>query len=610
MVQIKWTVDTPELSGARGETLLLKITADIPATWHTSSLRKVHEFSTPTVFKAAPDTLLSISGKIGHPDPIFKADDEGGTEYFEGKVAFNIPVRVNPSATPGAQEAELSVTSTLCGGPKNVCLMETTKLLKFKLLVSNDPAKTDTQTKPDSNLPPVEKPRGEKSDATKPGGAANMGANDIAKARDQGLIYFLWLAALAGVTSWLTPCVFPMIPITVTFFTKRKQATRAKSLRDAATFSLGIIGTFVLLGFGFTLLLGATAISNFASNPWVNLAVAAIFVTLAMNLFGFFEIQVPSGVVNALNAKANKDDGVLSILLMGLVFSLTSFTCTVPFVGGVMVAATQGDYLWPLLGLMVYAAVFSLPFFLLALFPAALKSLPKSGGWLNSVKVIMGFMEIAAAMKFLSNADLSLGWGVLSRNVFLSIWIVLALLSAVYLLGKIRFPHDTPVNQLGRLRVALAASFVLMALFLGGGMFGLSLGYVDSYAPPAKLKDGEHWLRNLDDAVAEAKRTGRPLFLDFTGFNCNNCRRMETAMFPRPEIQKELERHVRVKLYTDDKTQPEQSQRYFKILEARFQKVALPYYAILTPDDQVLGTFEGMTENAGEFAEFLRKSQK
>jgi thiol:disulfide interchange protein DsbD len=454
------------------------------------------------------------------------------------------------------------------------------------------------------------------------------GSNEeIDAARQKGLGAYLGLAALMGLLALTTPCVFPMIPITVSFFTKRRQTTRARTIRDAGLYSLGIILTFTALGFIFTALLGATGITSFAANPIVNIVIAGVFLVLALNLFGMFEIQLPTTVLNRLNQKA-EGDGVLSVVIMGLVFSLTSFTCTVPFVGNLLVSASKGDWLWPLMGTAVFAAVFSAPFFLLALFPALMKSMPKSGGWLNSVKVVMGFIEVAAAIKFLSSADLVWGWGVFNRELFLAIWIAVAVLITLYLLGHFSLPHDSPVEKVGALRVLFAISFLAIGFWLLTGLFGGRLGELEAQIPPpatertqlvinaggggspgggAKAEGGAMtWvLDDYEKGVAEAKATGKPIFIDFTGYTCTNCRWMERNMFSREDIANLMKKYVLVRLYTDGRNEVNKKNQQMQL--DRFKTVALPYYAIQSPEETIIATSGGITREAGEFAEFLQK---
>jgi thiol:disulfide interchange protein DsbD len=456
------------------------------------------------------------------------------------------------------------------------------------------------------------------------------GVDEIRRAKEEGLGAYLGLAALAGLLALMTPCVFPMIPITVSFFTKRPHTTRSRAVRDASIYSLGIILTFTAIGFLFAVLVGAAGLNDFAANPFVNIAIAAIFIMLSLNLLGMFEIQIPTSILNSINSKTQEGDGITSVLLMGLLFSLTSFTCTVPFVGGVITAATGGEWLWPLMGMAVFATVFSAPFFVLALFPALLKSLPKSGGWLNSIKVVMGFVEIAAAIKFLSNADLVWQWGVFTRELFLSIWVAISVIITVYLLGRFQLPHDTPVEKVGPLRAVFAVSALAVGFWLLTGLFGGRLGELDAFIAPQEYpgkgntslfaslhasgggggKGGESaglaWMEDdYQKALKTARETGKPMFIDFTGYTCTNCRWMEQNMFTREEISELMKKYVLVRLYTDGRKPVHKENRM--MLVNRYKTTALPYYVTVTPQDSLIGKFEGMTREPEQFVQFLRR---
>ncbi|NWG12535.1 MAG: thioredoxin family protein [Acidobacteria bacterium] len=440
-------------------------------------------------------------------------------------------------------------------------------------------------------------------------------AADLAEARSSGFLPFLWLAMTMGAVSLATPCVFPMIPITVSYFTKSAERNRGGALRLSLVYSLGIVFTFTILGLGLAALLGATGINQFAANPWINLLITAIFLGFALNLFGLYQIGVSSAILTRLSSVGG-GSGYIQTLLMGLTFTLTSFTCTVPFVGTVLVATSQGDWLWPAFGMLGFSVVFAAPFFLLALLPGAMAALPKSGGWLNSVKVTMGFLEVAAAMKFISNVDLVWHWRIFTREVVLAVWIAIAVLTTVYLLGKFRLPHDTPVESLGVLRMMSAMVFLSIGFYLFTGLMGASLGELDAFLPPRTsgtltLTGGGpagkelEWQTDREAAFAQARSEGKPVFIDFTGYTCTNCRWMESNIFPLPAVRAELERFVRLQLFTDGEgRQYEENQRYQR---EQFGTVALPLYAILDPSGARIGTFPGMTRKPEEFLAFLRK---
>jgi thiol:disulfide interchange protein len=306
---------------------------------------------------------------------------------------------------------------------------------------------------------------------------------------------------------------------------------------------------------------------------------------------------------------------VVGTLLMAVTFTLTSFTCTAPFIGTLLVMASQGKWTWPLAGMLAYSTAFSIPFFLLALLPQYVSQLPRSGGWLNSVKVLMGFLEVAAAMKFLSNADLIWNWQIFTRQVVLAVWVAIGILVVVYLLGKFQMPHDTPIVALSAGRVVLATVFLSGAVWLTTGLFGKPLGELEPFLPPAEAKASSasatqpqelSWILNdYPSALKQSKQTNQPIFIDFTGYTCTNCRWMEANMFPRPEIKEQLEKFVRVRLFTDREGHPYEDQQ--KMEKDRFDTVALPLYAIVSPIDQTVATFPGLTRKPEEFLQFLKK---
>ena len=407
-------------------------------------------------------SLIVGSAEADHEGKKIDEDDcKNQIEVFENAVEFTLHVKTLDTAALGQRDLNVSIKSQACGGGKCFpvnAVLPTTVTLSNTAVIAPCPV-------------PVK-------------------VADTQAPKHESFWAFLLAAALGGAVSLLTPCVFPMIPITVSVFTKRQHISHLRAVRDAFIFSTGIVLTYVGLGFFFALVLGQN-IRDFVTNPWTNLAIFTVFVVMACNLFGFFEIQIPTGLVNRLNKKAHGGNSILSLLLMGLVFTMTSFTCTGPFVGTVMIWAVRGEWVWPLIGMIVFATVFSAPFFFLALFPAALKSLPKSGGWMNSVKVVMGFVELAAALKFLSNADLTWYWQAITHEIFVGIWLLLALATVVYLFGYIRFPHDSKLKRVGPLRAAFAFLFLIAAVYLTSDLLGFSnLGYA-CFVPAAAPVSGK-----------------------------------------------------------------------------------------------------------------------
>ena len=425
-----------------------------------------------------------------------------------------------------------------------------------------------------------------------------------------------------GALSLLTPCVFPMVPITVWYFTNHASGHRREAVGQALVYAGGIILTFTALGMLMAIVFGATSLNRFAANPWVNLAITAIFLAFAASLLGMFVFTLPSSLLTRLDRATRRTGGsrVVATLLMGLTFTLTSFTCTAPFVGTLLVMAAGGRWVWPLAGMLAYSTIFALPFFVLALVPHWAARLPRAGASLNAVKVVMGLLEIAAAMKFLSNVDLVWGWGLFTRDVVLASWVGLAILIALYVLGTYRFAEDAPVERVGAGRFVTALASLTLAFWLVTGLTGRLLGELEAFLPPilpagqgaagasAPAQPGAElpWIMNdLDAALIEAKRTGRRVFVDFTGYTCTNCRWMETNMFPRADVRQRLERFVRVRLYTDGSGEVYSRQQ--QLQQRLFGTVALPYYVVMDEAGAPLVVFPGLTRAPEEFVGFLEK---
>jgi thiol:disulfide interchange protein DsbD len=374
-------------------------------------------------------------------------------------------------------------------------------------------------------------------------------------------------------------------------------------------YALGIMLTFTGIGLGVSLVFGATGVQQLAANVWVNLGLAALFIALALNLFGVYEIGVPSSWINKLNNKGGKAQGLVGPILMGLAFSLTSFTCTVPFAGTVLASAATGDVFYPALGMLAFSFAFALPFFLLAMFPQYLAKLPKSGTWLVSVKAYMGFLELAFAFKFLSNVDLVFGWGLLTREAFLAVWVAILTLASVYLLGWMKLPHDGD-TKIGWPRFAFGLVNFGVAAYLLGAIQGAPMGPVSAFLPPVPYPGREGkasdlaWHKSLEPAQAEATAEGKLVFLDFTGVTCANCRVMEQEFFPLPEIRTELENFARAKLFTDRNTPADNANAALR--EELTRTSTNPVYVIMTPEKKVLRVYQGLAPNPRDFVTFLR----
>ena len=359
--------------------------------------------------------------------------------------------------------------------------------------------------------------------------------------------------------------------------------------------------TFTVFGSVLAAVAGAAGLNRFAANPWVNLAITALFLIFALNLFGLYELRLPAGVLTRLDGMSRRrGTSAAGTLLMALTFTVTSLTCTAAFIGTLLVVAAQGEWQRPIAGLLAYSATFALPFVALAMAPQLVSQLPRSGPWLARVKVVMGFLEIAAAMKFLSNADLVWSWGIFTRGVVLIAWIATALGLVAYLLAR----------RPGAGRLAAAAATLAFAVWLGTGVSGRRLGELEAFLPPATVHAASSeltWITNdLDAALVEARASNRLVIIDFTGYTCTNCRWMEANMFPRPDVRAALDTFVRARLYTDGQGAVYEQQQRFQ--QDRFKTVALPLYAIVDPDRRPVATFAGLTRDQDEFLRFLRSS--
>ncbi|MEO7361705.1 MAG: cytochrome c biogenesis protein CcdA [Gemmatimonadaceae bacterium] len=619
---IKWTLAKPTAPITQGVAFTAQLHAVIPPTWHLYSMTQPPGGPVATVISLPFGSTFTMNGKVRAPDPDVALDPNFNilTETYADSVTFPVPL---VARSTGRNTLAVTVAFQTC--TDRFCLPPTKETLEVTLSVAAaPPGAVIPATDP---VAPTPAPNAATTVANAPAAPSPAPANAAISPTNtaaapfggstQSLPLFLWLAAVMGALSLLTPCVFPMIPITVSYFTRTSETTRSSPARNALIYAGGIMATFTVLGMAIALLVGAGGINRFAANPWVNLLVTAIFIAFALNLFGVWQFTLPSSLLTRLTAASNSSRGgeTVGILAMGLTFTLTSFTCTAPFVGTLLVMAAQGDWQWPLLGLLVFSAVFALPFFLLAMMPSAIAKLPRSGSWLNSVKVIMGFIEIATAMKFLANADLVWQWGVFTRNVVLMVWIVTAVLAAAYLAGV--FTRARPRPRIGPLQYGFAVACIAIALVLGRGLRGGRLGELESFLPPPEgavtagiaAVNGElSWMVNDYAAgLARAKAENKWVLIDFTGYTCTNCRWMEANMFPRAEITKEMERFVRVRLYTDGQGELYRTQQKFEL--DKFGTVALPYYAIVDSEGNTKSQFLGMTRSSDEFLTFLRAGQ-
>ena len=448
--------------------------------------------------------------------------------------------------------------------------------------------------------------------------------------KDMSWVYIFFAGFIGGLLALFTPCVWPIIPMTVSFFLKRNKDKR-KGIREAFTYGGSIVVIYVVLGLAITLIFGASALNALATNAVFNILFCLLLVVFAASFFGAFELTLPSKWTNSVDSKTETTSGLLSIFLMAFTLTLVSFSCTGPIIGFLLVAvSTTGSIVGPTIGMLGFAIALALPFTLFAMFPSWLKSMPKSGGWMNVVKVVLGFIELAFALKFLSVADLAYGWHILDRETFLSLWIAIFGLLGLYLLGKIKFPHDDEDTRIGVPRFFLGLISLAFTIYMIPGLWGAPLKAVSAFAPPMKTQDFNLYnsevrakFENYDAGMAYARQHGKPVMLDFTGFGCVNCRKMELAVWTDTKVADIMNKdYVLISLYVDDKTplpQPmtvkENGQertlrtlgdKWSYLQRSKFGANAQPFYVLVDNNGLPLNKSYSYDENISKYKEFLQ----
>ena len=448
--------------------------------------------------------------------------------------------------------------------------------------------------------------------------------------QDRSWIYIFFAGFIGGLLALFTPCVWPIIPMTVSFFLKRSK-DRKKGVRDAWTYGASIVVIYVALGLAITLIFGASALNALSTNAVFNILFCLMLIIFAASFFGAFELTLPSKWSNAVDSKAEQTSGLLSIFLMAFTLSLVSFSCTGPIIGFLLVeVSTTGSVIAPAIGMLGFAIALALPFTLFAMFPSWLKSMPKSGGWMNVIKVTLGFLELAFALKFLSVADLAYGWRILDRETFLALWIVIFGLLGFYLLGKIKFPHDDDDNTTSVPRFFMALISLAFAVYMVPGLWGAPLKAVSAFAPPMTTQDFNLYNNEVhakfddyDAGMEYAKRNGKPVMLDFTGYGCVNCRKMEAAVWTDPKVSKLMtDDYVLITLYVDNK---EPLPEHIKVMEngkertlrtvgdkwsylqrSKFGANAQPFYVLIDNEGKPLNKSYSYDEDIDKYVDFLQ----
>ena len=453
-------------------------------------------------------------------------------------------------------------------------------------------------------------------------------------ATDTSWLFIFFAGFLGGLIALLTPCVWPMIPMTVSFFLKRTK-DRKKAIRDALTYGLSIIVIYLVMGLLITGIFGASALNDLSTNAIFNIIFFLLLVVFAISFFGAFEMVLPASWTTKLDSKADSTTGILSIFFMSFTLVLVSFSCTGPIIGTLLVqAASMGTAVGPAIGMFGFALALSIPFSLFAIFPNMLQSMPKSGGWLNSVKVVLGFLELALALKFLSVADLAYGWRLLDREVFIVLWIVIFVLLGFYLLGKIKFSHDSDVKYVSVPRLFMAIISFGFAVYMVPGLWGAPLKSISAFAPPLYTQDFSLYddevhaaYDDYESGMAKAKLLNKPVMIDFSGFGCVNCRKMEASVWTDPKVKQILENdYVLITLMVDDKTKlphPIEIEEHGKVRKlktigdkwsylqrSKFGANAQPFYILLNDEGKPLGPSYAFNEDVSKYIQFLENGLK
>ncbi len=645
-----------------GKTATLVMEAQIPMGWYVYSNdfdKNLGPLLTEFIPANSPD--FSVAGKLQGIQAKKKYDEvwEGDITYFMGKGRFEQPVKLLVSSGKIKGDLEYQMCSDLTGQCINYALdIELPFTAKENPAAAEDPKKESTTALVDvsveeegnSSSPSTEGADPTETVGTDPATETTLESEEFTAAEDSASLWgFMVLAFLAGLAALLTPCVFPMIPMTVSFFTGRSKK-RAEGIRQAFIYGISIIGIYTVAGTAVAAIQGPE-FANWLATHWApNVFFFGIFVVFALAFLGMFELTLPSSFINKIDAKAEKG-GLGGVFFMAFTLVLVSFSCTGPIVGSILISSAGGELVKPVLGMFSFGLAFAIPFTLFAIFPEWMQRLPKSGGWLNTVKVVLGFLELALAFKFLSIADLVYHWGILDRDIFLAIWIVIFSALGLYLLGKIRLPHDSKLEQLGVPRLLLALVTFTFVVYMIPGLWGAPLKALSGYLPPLttqqfsltgakssepaspstevvlygdllKIPHGIPGYFDYEQALAAAKREGKPLLIDFTGHGCVNCRKMEENVWVDPQVLKRLkEDFVMVALYIDERLELPESKWYTSSYDGkekktlgkqnadfqitRFNNNAQPYYVILDHQEKLLATPRSYNTDIAAFVEFL-----
>lgn len=628
---VKWSWDATMSDNSHG---VVNITAVIDPGYHIYGFTAHPDGPIPTTIKFNDSDGIVFDGPLTVSDqPEKKVDSTFNLmlEMWGGTVVFSQPFFVSDFAA--ASQISGSIRFMACND--NNCTSPKTEQFSLKLTATDSGSLVATDDS--DNISDV---RNALIKDENPVLAADTDFDIYApvvsaqmSAVNNAWWYLLIMGFVGGLLALLTPCVWPMIPMTISFFLK-KTKSRSRSIFDAVVYGLSIIVIYLVLGLAITLIFDAGTLNDLATSAIFNLLFFALLVVFAVSFFGAFDIKLPSRWSNKMDSMAEKTSGYLSIFFMAFTLVLVSFSCTGPIIGTLLVeAASNGSISGPALGMGGFALGLALPFAMFAFFPSLLKEMPKSGGWMNSVKVVLGFIELILSLKFLSVADLAYGWRILDREVFLAIWIVLFVLLGMYLLGKLRFPHDAEKRHTGVGSFFLAVVSFSFAVYLLPGMWGAPLKSISAFAPPLNTQDFNLYhaevreFTDYDEGMKYARDNDMPVMLDFSGYGCVNCRKMEGAVFDTEVVRNLLnDKYVFIKLMVDDKAELANpytveengkklvigtvGEKWSYLQRHKFNINSQPFYVLLTGRGEMLNSPRQYDENVGAFVEWLEEGLK
>lgn len=574
--------------------------------------------------------LTPVGNEINEMDPIFGMK----VRYFKDKATFIQKIKI----TDGNYNIKGYLEYGACNNEN--CLPPTSVDFNFNGTGVNVASGSDNNSETVANtengleLSPLKLGNSEKTDYWKPVINELNSFGEHTGEESMSWIYIFLTGLAGGLLALFTPCVWPIIPMTVSFFLKRTK-DKKKGIRDAWTYGASIVVIYLTLGLAITLIFGASALNALSTNAVFNILFCLMLLVFAASFFGAFEITLPSKWSNAVDSKAEQTTGLLSIFLMAFTLSLVSFSCTGPIIGFLLVeVSTTGSVVAPAIGMLGFAIALALPFTLFALFPSWLKSMPKSGGWMNVIKVTLGFLELAFALKFLSVADLAYGWRILDRETFLALWIVIFGLLGMYLLGKIKFPHDDDDQKVSVPRFFMALISLAFAIYMIPGLWGAPLKAVSAFAPPMQTQDFNLYKNEVhakftdyEAGMEYAKMNKKPVMIDFTGYGCVNCRKMELAVWTDQNVSKLLtEDYVLITLYVDDKTKLAEpitvtengkertlrtvGDKWSYLQRSKFGANAQPFYVLVDNEGMPLNKSYSYDEDINLYIDFLETGLK